>query len=220
MYDLLAWLEQNVKQVIIVVVALGVALLAMFVSKENTRQAELDASAALMKLDLGIGAAATNAAPASEIMAVHEQHHGTSAGAASLLLAARAHFKEGDYDAAKSAFDHFLGEQSDSPFAAGAAYGAAACLEAKGQLEEAKSAYEAVAGRYQGDPVSVQARFAVARMLQAQGMAREAALAFDELASNTTSTYWAGQARTRREQIYKENPDLRPAEAELADGNS
>ena len=223
LYDLFGWFQENFRQVTIVVVALAIALLAMFVSKENAKEADIAANAALLELDLGMGASATNAATADEFIAVSEQHSGTAAAKASLLLAGRAYFKDGDYDSAKATFDRYLAEDPNGPFAAGAAFGAAACLEAKDQLKEAQSAYEQVGAQYKADPVASQARFAAARMLQAQGMAEQAALAFDELSKSATSQYWAGQASTRREQIYKENPEFRPApvtEEPVAAGNS
>lgn len=209
LYEVLAWLETNKKSLAI---AFGVAVVVGFgiaAYRYSTHQNELAASDALLKLRASPDRSDSTppAAPAAYLK-VAEEYSGTGAGERALLLGASALFTENKYAEAQNEFARFLREQPQSPFAATAAYGIAAALEAQGKQDAALTEYLNLSVRYPNSTVLDEAKLAIARIQEAKGQPALALRAYDELLRLGTMSPASSEARSRRQALLTKHPEL------------
>ena len=210
-YKAWAWGETHKKQLLwgvvaVLVVALGIAF---WVAHQNATQDE--ANDALSKLTTRVMSAGAPPPQPDAFLKVGSDYAGTDAGARALLLGAAELFTAGKYDDARAQFQKFSQEHSDSPFAAQAALGVAACLDAQGKTNEAVEAYQSVVGRYSADPnVTVQAKFALGRLLEGQGKLGEARSTYEDIARSFPYGSIGSESMRRFEALTAAHPELVP----------
>ena len=139
-------------------VVLAVAAIVGFVAWRHTEK-ETASGEALSNAaaDQMVAGPAGQAGAANVYLKVAEKYPGSAAGARALLMAGGSLFEEGKYDQAKSLFERFPREYSDSPLTGEALLGIAACLEAQGKIPEATTAYKTLYERHPNDSVVPQA---------------------------------------------------------------
>jgi predicted negative regulator of RcsB-dependent stress response len=215
--EILAWLEINKWRLAIAVAILGVLAGAVSLYRWYDHQRELKASSALFLAAKPIGRGPDAKPPSSSALdKVVSDFSGTSAGARALLMAAGSLFREGKYAEAQTRFERYQKENPDSPFAATAALGVAACYDAVGKTNEARAAYLGVVSGYPNSPVANQARLSLASLQQARNENLEAFKTYTE-AINVQQSVWRPEAVLRRDQLLSRHPELatNPAVASL-----
>jgi TolA-binding protein len=186
-----------------VVVSLVVALVLY-------RQGEADvaASEALSNVALVQMTGASRSIPADAYLKVATTYAGSRAGARALLLAAAGFFVEGKYDEARSQFERFTREYSDSPFRGEALLGIAACWDAQSKTNEAVAAYKGLIDRRPTDYVLPQARFALASLYEAQNKPELARNLFEDVERNSPYGSLSSEAGIRLEELKVKYPAL------------
>lgn len=209
LYEALAWLEANKKQISIALIAAVVVGFAIAGYRWKTEQKELAASDALLKLKTPLGANETTPpSPASAFLQVAEQYPSTAAGERAHLLAAGALFMENNYTEAQAEFAKFVRERPQSPFAATAAYGVASCLEAAGKQDEALAAYQNLSVRYPNASILDDAKMAMARIYEAKKQPESAFRIYDELSKSAGMSTAAGESMRHKEELLTQFPNL------------
>jgi outer membrane protein assembly factor BamD (BamD/ComL family) len=215
--ELLAWIEQNKKAVFIGALAVAVVLSALAMYRWNRNQAEINASVALFGIDGPSTRLEEGKRPeAQAYLGVATAYRGTSAGAQALLLGAEALFREGKYADAKEQFDNFLRDYSEHSFAATAAFGIAAVLEAQDKIDEAFAAYQHVVTRFPNSAVFGQAKLALARLHAGRNEPAQALKIYEEFTRSSSPSVWGSEALRRREQLLAQHPDLAKTNAPAA----
>lgn len=207
-YDFLGWLDTHKKQIL--QVTGGVAVVAVVVSfiVWRSNQKELEASSALIMLQLD--ASRSGASRGEALKRFAAENASTQAGTHALLLAGAALFTDGKYAEARSCFEQFLARTSDSPFAVQANYGIATTLEAEGKLSEAMAKYETIS-RLSREPLAERAKIAIARILLAQQKPEEAFKIYRQLAGTTTPVQM--EAQLRGSELLRQHPEFAPTNA-------
>jgi TolA-binding protein len=203
-----AWFEANKRQTswaagAVVVVGLVVAF---FVYRQN--EAEVVASEALSNATLSQATGASRGDLAEAYLKVAATYPGSQAAGRALLLAAGAFFAEGKYAEAKTQFERFNKEYSNSPFRGEALLGLAACLDAQGKPNEAATAYKDLIDRRPSDAVLPQARFALARLYEAQNKPELARNLFEDVERNNPYSSLGSEAGMRLEELKAKHPSL------------
>jgi TolA-binding protein len=211
-YDVLGWLETNKTPVIAACVAAVVIGFGIAAYEWKSSQTEVQASDALLQLKTTFGRSEeTNPVPASAYLSVASQYPGTTAGERALLLGAGQLFSEGKYPEAQSEFSKFLRDRPQSPFAATAAYGVAASLEAQGKQDEALAAYQNLSVRFPNSSILPDSKLAVGRIYVAKNQPESALRVYDELIKSpdlSGAGTAASEAATARQQLLAKYPDL------------
>jgi predicted negative regulator of RcsB-dependent stress response len=204
-----AWFEANKKQTLWgtgIILAAGVVI-AYFLYHRN--EADIAASEALSNVSLqqapGAGSRADTAEAYLKVAATYPK---SRAGARALLLAAASLFVDGKYSDAKTQFERFKRDYSDSPFLGEALLGAAACLDAQGQSREAMAAYKEVVDRHAGDSNLAQAKFALGRLHEAQNEPEQARNFFEDVERAEPYGSLGDEARMRLEDLKTKYPKL------------
>lgn len=181
-YDVLAWLEVNKKQVaivagVLVLIGFGISTIHYF-----KQQKEEKASGALLALKPTL-TPQTNVPPpqASALLKVAEEYPGTSAAERARILAATAFFTEGKYAESEKEFGQFVKDHPDSPWVAEAQYGVATSQEAQNKMGEAQTSYQTVATGYATSSLADDARLALARIYEEQKKPDQALRIYNEL---------------------------------------
>lgn len=210
--DLLAWFEVNKNRLAVVTGVLLVVGFGGWSYRTMSLQKETAASAALLKIQM-ISSMAENptSPPASTYTEMAGKHTGTRAAERALLLAADASFTEQKFAEAQAAFEKFLQAYPSSFFAASAAYGVAASLEAQRKLPEATAAYQDVVTRFAGSGVVGQAKLSLARIHEAGGKHADALKIYEELGSGTSFSSWVNESNSRRDALLSRHPELATA---------
>ena len=206
--EFLAWLEVHQQKLLLGGVGILLIGATLYVAKWKANQKEQVAGAALYELQ--IKQSQENEVEAEEFLALSETYAGTTAGGRALLLAARAHFVNGQFDPARKQFEQFRKLYDSSGFLDNALYGIAACYDAVGKLEEARTAYQTVVERFANTPIAAQAKLAIARIYEAQNNLEEALALYEELDRPGVSPSYTARASERRGKILKEHPELQP----------
>src|SRR5208282_4455362 len=144
---------------------------------------------------------ASRGIPAEAYLRVAATYAGSRAGARALLVAASGLFVEGKYDEARTQFERFTREYSDSPFRGEALLGIAACLDAQSKTNEAATAYKDLIDRRPTDYVLPQARFALARLYEAQNKPELARNLLEEVERNNPYGSLGSEAGIRLEEL-------------------
>lgn len=212
-YDLLAWLEVNKKNVgIAAVVLVGVGFLFATV-RHFKKQKEEKASAELLALKPTLVQPTNAPAPqASGFQKVAENYSGTSAGERARILAATTLFTEGRYTDAEKEFSAFLKEFSDSPWTASAAYGVAASQEAAGKANEAFAGYQNVVTAHPSSAEVTAAKLALARIYESRKQPDQALRLYNELTAPVPGQKPGEggnrEAESRKEALLRAHPNL------------
>jgi predicted negative regulator of RcsB-dependent stress response len=217
-YEVLAWLEANKKALAVGFIAAVVIGFGVAAYRWKTEQKELAASDALLKLKPALGGSET-AVPQdpSSYLRIAEQFPGTSTADRALLLAGSAYFENGKYAEAQAQFSKFLRDCPQSPFAATAAYGVAASLEAQGKKDEALAGYQNLSVRYPGASVLDDAKLGAARVYEGKKQFDSALRIYEELAKPAAGMGSATSlANDRRQALLAAHPELAKTNAPAA----
>lgn len=202
-----AWFEANKKQTLWgagVLLVVG-TIIAFFLYRQN--EADITASEALSNVSMpqASGARADTVEAYLKVAATHPR---SKAGARALLLAAGGLFVDGKYDEARTQFERFRREYSDSLFMGEALLGIAACLDAQGKTRDAMAAYKDLIDHRPGDSNVPQARFALARLHQAQNEPEQARNLFEEVERSQPYGSLGDEARMQLEELKTKFPKL------------
>jgi len=204
-----AWFEANKKQAFWSaggVLALGV-IVAFILYRQN--EADVTASEALSSVSVPqMTGAGSRADIADAYLKVAAAHPKSRAGARALLLAAGSLFVDGKYAEAKTQFEKFKREHSNSPFVGEALMGIAACLDAEGKARDAMAAYKSLIDQHPGDNTLPQAKFALARLHEAQNEPEKARNLFEEVERTDPYGSLGDEARMRLEELKTKHPKL------------
>lgn len=218
--EFLAWLEVHKQKLLLGGAGILLISAVLYVAKWGADQKEQAGGAALYELQAK--QSQEDDVKAEEFLALSETYAGTTAAGRALLLAARAHFVNGQFDQAQDLFEQFQTLDDSNGFLDTALYGIAACYDATGKLEEAKSAYQSVAESFPNTPIAAQAKLAIAGIYEDQSKMEEALDLYKELDRPGVPSSYTARASERRDKILKEHPELQPKpevpmEAELLD---
>ena len=203
-----AWFEANKKQTLWGAAALAVvALIAAFFLYHRS-EAEVAASEALSNLAVSQTTGASRGDSADAYLKMAAAYPNSRAAARALLLAAGTLFAEGKYAEAKTQFERFTREYTDSPFRGEALLGIAACLDAQGNTSDATAAYKNLIDRLPAAHVLPQARFALARLYEAQNKPEQARSLFEEVERNNPYSSLGSEAGMRLEELKAKYPNL------------
>jgi TolA-binding protein len=204
-----AWFEANKKQVLWGaggVLVLGV-IVAFYLYRQN--EADVAASEALSNVSVPqMTGAGSRGDIAEEYLKVAATHPKSRAGARALLLAAGGLFVDGKYDEARTQFERFRREYSDSLFMGEALLGIAACLDAQGKTRDAMAAYKDLIDHRPGDSNVPQAKFALARLHQAQNEPEQARNLFEDVERSQPYGSLGDEARMQLEELKTKFPKL------------
>jgi predicted negative regulator of RcsB-dependent stress response len=216
-YDVLGWLDANKRGLIIGAIAIVVIGFAVAAYEWRKDQTELAASDALLGLQASLNPRHASSQPsATALLKVAQDYPGTTAGERAMLLAAGTLFTDGKYPEAQEEFSKFVRERPQSPFAATAAYGVAACLEAEGKKEEALAAYQNLSVRFPNASVLDDSKLAIARIYQSKKQPEMALRIYDELARGGAMGGSASEAMMRKQELLSKYPNLAPTNAPAA----
>jgi outer membrane protein assembly factor BamD (BamD/ComL family) len=206
---LLAWLEVNKKRVLIWSGAVVAVVLAVVVFVLMQQQREAQASQALSEIRLFTPEDKSEPSDAADaLLKLAQNYSGTKAAARALLVRAGLLYQDGHYPEAQSQFEAMLREYPDSPWAAQAAYGVAASLDAEKKVSEAIAKYEDLRRRYPSDPIVDEARLALARLYEGVNRKEEAYQIYDELARANPGSGLGAEAGMRRDDLVSRFPEL------------
>ncbi len=201
-----SWIEANIKQVLLGlgVVVVAIALVSYYFWRQN--QLEIDAGQALTQV---IVSAPSNT-EANQLIDAYSKiaadYPGTQSGQRALVLGATALFEGGKYPEAQAQFQKYLDTCPDGAFAASAALGVATSLEAQGKNDLAASAYQRVVSAF-SDPNAVDiAKFALAKIDEQRGKLAEAETLFQDVARNNPNTPLGSEAAFRAYQLKSKSP--------------
>ena len=180
-------------------------IVAFFLYRQN--EADIAAGEALSNVSLPqVTAAGSRADPAEAYLKVAAAYPNSRAGARALLLAAGSLFVDGKYPEAKTQFERFKRDYSDSPFMGEALLGIAACLDAQGKTREAMAAYKDLIDRHSGDSNVPQAKFALGRLYEAQNEPEQARNLFEEVERSDPYGSLGDEAGMRLEELKTKYP--------------
>jgi tetratricopeptide (TPR) repeat protein len=204
-----AWFEANKQQALWGaggVLVLGV-IVAFFLYRQN--EADVAASEALSSVSMPqLAGAGSRTDPAEAYLKVAAAYPNSRAGARAMLLAAGSLFVEGKYPDAKTQFERFTREHSDSPFMGEALLGIAACLDAQGNAPDAIAAYKNLIDHHPGDNVLPQAKFALARLYETQNEPEQSRNLFEEVERTDPYGSLGDESRMRVEELKIKYPKL------------
>jgi TolA-binding protein len=212
----LAWFEANKRQTLWgagVVMVVGVVV-AFVLYRQN--EADVAASEALSSVSMPqLASPGSRADTAEAFLKVAATYPKSRAGARAVLLAAGSLFADGKYPEAKTQFERFKREYTDSPLIGEALLGVAACLDAQGNGPDAIAAYKNLVDHHQGDVVLPQAKFALARLYEAQNQPEQARNLFEEVEHSDPYGSLGSEAGMRLEELNQKFPKLVPPPAPM-----
>jgi TolA-binding protein len=207
LFNAMAWLEKNKKQVVLGVFIIGAVALFMAYSNASKREREEKAGQALSRALLApLLNRASQADSAEGLLKVATDNSGTQAGQQALLLAGGALYTGGKFVEAQAAFERFSREHSASELAPQALYGVGAALAAQGKLDDAGKSYKEVVDRHPNSQVAPQARYSLAGVLNTQGKLEQAATIYEEVARGDQGSSLGNEAAQRADEIRAKLP--------------
>lgn len=214
LYKLYAWGDKNKKFLLGVLVALVIVGIGVAFWFSHQNEEQTDANNALSKLTTQETPTAPEPTPEA-LLGVAGNYAGTAAAQRALLLAAGGLFDAGKYDEAQAQFRKFVQDYSDSPFAAQAALGLAACMDAENKTNDAVTAYQGVADHYAQQNVAASAKMALARLMVAQGKFSDARNYLQEVA-RTYPAPTGSEAAEQLQELDAAHPEPQPTNAPAA----
>jgi predicted negative regulator of RcsB-dependent stress response len=201
LFKLWPWIETNKNRIFIGAgIIVAAAFIFSFVAWERG-QKEIAASAALTQLTVSVQPGTTASQLADMYLGVASDHPGTLAAQRAQLQGAATLFAAGQFAGAQAQFQKFLDAYPESSFAASAALGVAASLDAQDKSDLAATAYQLVINTY-SDPANVMAaKFALARIDEQHGKLNEALNYYQDIARIGANTSLAMEAGIRTVEI-------------------
>jgi len=212
MLTFLAKVEEHKSTIIKVGVCLFLAYTVIYSVTYFKDQKEKNASAALLALRVDRSADEKEASSGAEFLAIADDFAGTKAAPRAVLLAAGQYFKKGKYAESQSAYQRFQADFPGHPLSDSAALGLAATVEAQGKTSDALSSYKNLLTQFSDSHIAGQAELAVARINEAQGKLEDAFSTYEKLADPTTDSRWSFVARSSRDRLLKDHPELEKVE--------
>jgi predicted negative regulator of RcsB-dependent stress response len=213
-YEFLAWAELNKKNLAIGAAAFVALLFGYFLYQWHANEQETAANQALSAIRSTPSAAAMLPEPkAQEYLKVANEFPGTGAGERALLMGAADLYAQGKYPEAQAQFERFLKIYNGSALAPQADYGVAACLDALNKVDEALAKYQAVIARYPSESVAGQAKLAIGRLYEVKNQPELALKTYEDLTKGSVPSAWSQEARTLRETLLQNHPNLAPTNA-------
>ena len=212
LYKFVPWFQANRKVITIAGVAVVVIAIVIGYSNWKSGEDEADANTALMAVpSLLVQNSATDAPPAAKLLAVAQEHPGTSAGAVAQLLAARSLYLESKYTEAQGAFNKFLTDNPNSPLVPQAKVCVAESLEAQGKTNEAIQEYKTVNTLYASMPnIVMPVKLTLGRLSEAE-KPDQSVKYYSELASiKDMRDPWVAEATERLRLLIAKHPELNP----------
>jgi TolA-binding protein len=196
-----SWVEANIKQIALGLVALVIVVVAVSYYFWRQNQTEIDAGQALTQLLVSIAPNTDAGQLANNYFKLAEDYPGTQTGGRALILGATTLFDSGKYPDAQVQFQKYLDTYHDGTFAATAALGIAVSLEAQGKTDAAASAYQRVINGYPDPNAADPAKFALAKIDEQQGKLVEAENYFRDVARNNPNSAMGSEAAYRAYQL-------------------
>lgn len=207
LYQVIAWLDANRKQVI--TITLGVLVVAAIaggvVWKKSYNESQANNALGILKLP---NASQTAGSTAADFVKIADDYPGTKSAARALLIGGGMYFDVGKLDDARAAFDRFMGQYASSPLANQALLGIAACLEAQGKTQEAASHYEDLKNHYAMDSTTPQVKSALARCYVALNKPELAKAIYEDLIRANSNDTWSAEARSQLQELLSKYPNL------------
>lgn len=211
MYDFLAWIDANRRNIVLGVVLVVGMFAAFAVYTWWKGENELKANAALMALPgSSLGMASTNANPES-FFKVAADFAGTETAVRAQLIGAQTLYNQGKFAEAQAAFAKIGDATEFVSIKAAAAYGVAASLDAQSKPTEALAAYADVANRFPTDGSASLAKLSQARIHEVAGRNDQALRIYDDLVRSAQTDIWAQDAQSRRQDLLNRHPELAKA---------
>lgn len=208
LYELWAWFEIHKKQVLIICCLIAIVALGTWYYIWHTKQREIQASAALLKLGLNIHGSYDKQIKADDFIKIAETFDGTATAEKAFILAAGQLFSEDKYKEALDFFRKFQSKYPSSRILDLAILGEASSLEGMGQLDDALKVYRDLAQK--NTVTSYKAKLAIGRILQLKGQYSEALKAYDELVRSAPNTIWSEEALKCKDYLTLKHPELAP----------
>ncbi len=215
-FDLVAWLFENSKKVLIgVAVLLGIVLVVMLINW-NKEQNEIKANEQVFTPP-SIGLIKPTASADTYIKAAQD-NSGNPVGERADLLAAGVLFQQNKYADAQARFEKILKDNPDSVIQSEAALGIASCLDAQGKTAEATAKYQEVVNKFANSPAASQAKLSLARINESQNKPEEALKLYEQLDKNQNPyDAWRAAAVEKRELLLAKHPELAKPEPAFQD---
>ncbi len=209
-FQFMTWLEGNLKPVLGGVGVIALIGLGMYISDEAAYAESVEANGALLQVTQKFNAEGEPIdATVAELEGVISAHPGSSAAERASYLVGVAHFRDGKFNEAKSAFESFSSSHPSSLFNSGAQLGIAASLDSSGQTDAAIAAYKKVISSYGTTHEAGEAKLKLANLLEVSGDLKQSHTYLKELSSDTQSPLFQ-YAMIRRMQMEEEHPELNP----------
>jgi predicted negative regulator of RcsB-dependent stress response len=208
-YEFLAWVELNKKNLAIGGGTLMALCFGYFVYQWHANERETAANQALSAIRSPRSSAAMLSEPkAPEYLKVANEFPGTGAGERALLMGAADLYAQGKHQEAQTQFERFLKNYTHSSLTSQAVYGVAACLDALNKVDEALAKYQDIIARYSSESVAGQAKLAMGRLYEAKGQPELALKTYEDLTKGKEASVWSAEARTLRETLLQNHPNL------------
>ena len=205
-FKLWEWVENNVKTVALGAVTIVVA--AVLISYYFWRQNEMEVAAgkALTQLLISTPPNSDAGQLANAYLQIAADYPGTQAGGRALTLGAATLFVSGKYPKAQSEFQKYLSAHPTGPFAATAALGVAASLDAQQKTDPAASAYQRVINGFSDANAVDAAKFGLAKIDEQRGKLTEAENYYVEVARNNPNSPLGSEAALQATQLRDKTP--------------
>jgi predicted negative regulator of RcsB-dependent stress response len=207
--DVLIWVEQRRKQLLIATVVTVAAVAAIGIYNWTQQQKEADANAAVAAAAAGPVASEENKLNADALLKVANDFAGTSSAERALILAGSALYGQGKYADAQAAFAKFLGDHSGSQLSSLASIGLAVSLDAQGKSDEAIAKYEEIT-RNNVSGIG-QVKLNLASLYEKQNKPAQALAVYESLVASQMGTGWASEAEDRKSSLLAQHPELAKA---------
>jgi len=172
-----AWMDKNLKTLVVFVLLLILVVVAIGVVRYRTDAVAREA-----------GAAFTSADSVDALDAVISKYPGTEAAANSLLAKAERLWEQNQKDSSAAALRKFLADHAKHPLEVQTKLALATRLEAMGEKAEAKKLFEELVNEYADSEVTPLAAIRLGDLLWAEGKADEAKAIYESLPSKYPGT--------------------------------
>lgn len=208
-YNFLGWFETHKQRVAI---GVGVALIVgivvgILVWRNSERQIEAEEALSLVRLPAN-PLEPTPPGTADGLAKVADEYPKTKAAGKALLRSATLYFGEGNFPKARTQFERFLREFSESPWVAEAVFGVAATFDAENKTAEAINKYNDFLKSYANDPAADQARLNLARLYEQTKQPGMALEVLSKMANAQPGVPPPAEVQERLRELYAKHPSL------------
>lgn len=206
-----SWVEANSKRI---AGGAGITVIAiLFVSYYFWRQNqnEITAGEALTQLIVSASPNSDTSQLGAAYLKIAADYPGSLAGERALMLGAAALFTGGQYAQAQGQFQKYLDTQPGGPFAAQAALGVAASLDAQGKTDPAAEAYQRVISAFPSDANAADAaKFSLAKIDEQRGKLNDAENFYQEVVRDNPNNLLGSEAAFHAMQLRAKLPVTAP----------